>query len=379
MTPTALLAGAFGQRNPGDDALLEAFTRGLGDWDVVATVGSQALPGDGAARVVSSAEPARVARTAAFANAVVFGGGTIFKALRRKTGRPALDLLRRALALAYGAKALGKPLALVGVGATPIESREGRVLARRLVSQADLLVLRDEESAAALAEAGAPAPFRVGADPAWTLLDDVPPSAPQRRDGPVIVALSHEAGGERLADDLAAALVPVLAAQHPVALAPWQIGGAARPDDLDLARAVNGCLGGAAEILMAPADLFDARAQFARARLVVGLRFHALVAAAAAGTRFVAVAHEPKLAALARRLGQPAVPTGGDGLDPRALSGAVLAALHDGVAPRPAAVRGEIARSEQSFRLLRVLLGGGRSQEADTIGTLPLAPEGWAQ
>ena len=35
--PTAILAGAFGQRNPGDEALLDAFVAALPDWDVIAT------------------------------------------------------------------------------------------------------------------------------------------------------------------------------------------------------------------------------------------------------------------------------------------------------------------------------------------------------
>jgi len=375
--PTALLAGAFGQRNPGDDALLQAFTRGLPDWDVVATVGPQSLPDEGGARAVSSSDPRRVARQAATADAVIFAGGTVFKSLRRETGRPPLDLLRRALALAYGAKALGKPLALVGVGASPIASRQGRALMRRLVGQADLLVLRDEESADVLAEAGAQAPFRVGADPAWTLLD-APPRLPATDASAVLVALSHEAGGGALADDLAAALVPVLAAQHPVLLQPWQIGGLTRPDDLDLARAVNQRLGGAAELLLPPADLQEARTLFARQGLVVGLRFHALVAAAAAGTRFVAVVHEAKLGAVARRMGQPVVSAGAGGLDPRELTGAILGALEHGTPPRAAAVRGEIARSEQGLRLLRLLLSRGRAEDADTIGTLPLAPGEWS-
>lgn len=375
--PTALLAGAFGQRNPGDDALLEAFTRALPDWDVVATVGPQSLPDEGGARAVSSAEPRRVAREAAAADAVIFAGGTVFKGLRRETGRPPLDLLRRALALAYGAKALGKPLALVGVGASPVASRQGCALMRRLVGQADLLVLRDEESADVLAGAGAPAPFRVGADPAWTLFD-APPRLPSSDGEGVLVALSHEAGDGRLADDLAAALVPILAAQHPVRLQPWQIGGLTRPDDLDLARAIDRRLGGAAELLLPPADLHEAQALFARQALVVGLRFHALVAAAAAGTRFVAVAHEPKLAAVARRLGQPAVTVDADGLDPVVLSGAIRTALDGGAPPRAGAVRGEIARAEQGLRLLRLLLSRGRAEDADTIGTLPLAPGEWS-
>jgi len=375
--PTALLAGAFGQRNPGDDALLDAFERALPEWDVVATVGDHASPSDGRSRAVASAEPHRVAHVAATADAVVFAGGTVFKLLRPETGRPPLDLLRRGLALAYGAKALGKPLALIGVSASPIASRQGRLLARRLVRQADLLVLRDEESAEVLAQTGAPAPFRIGADAAWTLLD-APPSQPGSRNGPVCVALSHEAGSGRLADDLAAALGPVIAAGHPVALLAWQIGGAAGPDDLDLARAVNARLGGAAELLLPPANLLEARALFGSARLVVGLRFHALLAAAAAGAPFVAVAHEPTLAAVARRLGQPAIAPDGEGVWGPDLAAATLAMLDGGAPSSPAAVREEITRSEQGLRLLRLLLSQGRAEQADTIGTLPLAPLEWA-
>ena len=43
-------------------------------------------------------------------------------------------------------------------------------------------------------------------------------------------------------------------------------------------------------------------------RLVIAMRFHALVAAGAAGTPALAIAHEPKLRRARRRLGQPAVP-----------------------------------------------------------------------
>ena len=58
---------------------------------------------------------------------------------------------------------------MIGVGADDLRGRQAQVIARWLVRHADLLVLRDEESAAALAVAGAPKPFWIGADPAWLL------------------------------------------------------------------------------------------------------------------------------------------------------------------------------------------------------------------
>ena len=113
--PTALLAGAFGQRNPGDEALLDAFTQALPDWDVIATA---AVPPHGRdTETVPSDDPARVARAMTRADAVVFAGGTVFKELSPRTRRPRLDLLQKGAALAYGAKALGKRLVMVGVGA----------------------------------------------------------------------------------------------------------------------------------------------------------------------------------------------------------------------------------------------------------------------
>jgi polysaccharide pyruvyl transferase WcaK-like protein len=107
----------------------------------------------------------------------------------------------------------------------------------------------------------------------------------------------------------------------------------------------------------------------------VGLRFHALVAAAAAGRPFVAYAHEPKLAAVARRLGQPAVTPwqGGD-----ALGAVLLSAANRPTAPSMSAVRAEVARAEESLRLMRLVLSDGEAGEPESIGTLPLQPAEWA-
>ncbi len=122
-----------------------------------------------------------------------------------------------------------------------------------------------------------------------------------------------------------------------------------------------------------PADLLAARAGMLGARLVLAQRFHSLVAAASAGVPTLAVAHEPKLAGLARRLDQPAVAADAP---PVTLASAVLSAL-DAVPPSVAAVRRERASAEDGFRLLRVLLARGRSEEAVDVEGLALRPEEW--
>src|SRR5689334_15401630 len=154
--PSAVLAGAFGQRNPGDDALLKAFANALDGWELTATAAfgapESALAG---CEPVRSDDAVAVARAVARADAVVFAGGTVFKALGPQCGRPPLSLLRRALAVATAVSAIGRPLAMVGVGAGALPTPGARALARQLVNRADLLVLRDDESAEVLTAAGA--------------------------------------------------------------------------------------------------------------------------------------------------------------------------------------------------------------------------------
>jgi polysaccharide pyruvyl transferase WcaK-like protein len=366
--PTALLVGAFGQRNPGDDALGDAFVAALPGWRILAATSSPRAPG-GACATVNARSPRAVGRALMASDAVVVAGGTIFKTLHPGCGRRPLSLLRRAVALTAVARALGKPRAMVGVGAGVLDSSMSRRLSRALVHQTDLLVLRDEESAEVLAAAGAPAPFRVGADATWTLLDP-PPARPRGEGRRIVVALSFLAGGPELPDRLGAALAPLVAEGFDVRLQPWQVTGDGI-DDVELAEAVNDRLPRRLPVLSPPPSLPAARDGYAEADLVLGLRFHALVAAAAAGSPFVALAHEPKHAGLARRLGQGAV---GGAEPPPALTRAVLDGLHR-PAPSPQAVRAEIDAAEAGMQLLRVLLAAGRAPGTVEIDGLPLRPE----
>ena len=374
MNGSVVLAGAFGQSNPGDEALLTAFSRALDDWSIVATSDdADATTAEHGVDAVHRFDNSRVASRLRRSDAVVVAGGTVFKTLHPSCGRRRHALLERATALTLGARALGKPLALVGVGAHGVGDRRARLMARTVAKQSSLLILRDEESADVLEAAGAPAPMRVGADAAWTLFDG-PSSARDAASDRVVVALSHLAGGPALAEELAAGLAPLLAAGLPVCLQPWQTDANGSSDDTLLAHAVAARLPGA-EIVPAPADLLAARDEFASARLVVGLRFHALIAAAAAGTPFVAVAHEAKLGALARRLDQPCVEP--SDLRSRLAPLVLAAASADDAGPSAQVVGTEIVRARESLRLLRVLLSAGASDEADGVDGLDLAPEGW--
>ena len=105
----------------------------------------------------------------------------------------------------------------------------------------DLLVLRDEESAAVLAAAGAPAPFRIGADPAWTLAADLAAVASfPGREPTITVALSHPPATAPSRRTWPPRSTPFMAT-HSVRLQPWQVGAGA--DDVELADTIRDATG----------------------------------------------------------------------------------------------------------------------------------------
>jgi polysaccharide pyruvyl transferase WcaK-like protein len=367
-----LLCGAFGQRNPGDEALLTAFCRSLAGRPVVATSSdpdhTEWAHGIDA---VSSSSPRAILKAVSDSSAVVFAGGTIFKTLPTSSGRHQRSLLRNAVAVATLARARGRGPMLVGVGAGQLADRGAQVFARALARQAELLILRDDASARTLTDLGVPSPLRVGSDAAWTLVDAVPVSRAASGDRPdrVVVVLSRWSTDVSRLPALASALQRLINRGITVQIQPWQIG-ARGLDDLDLAEHLASQLTGDVHVIGPPIDLLAAVGVFADATLVISARFHGLVAAAAAGTTSLALGGaEPKQTSLSARLHQPAVSVAAP---PDELAAAMFAALEE---PPAAAslVRTEAAVAGEGFRLLHLMLDGG-SDAAGDIDGLRLEP-----
>jgi polysaccharide pyruvyl transferase WcaK-like protein len=366
-----LLLGAFGQRNVGDDALCLALSDALPDHRLVIASSDPDHTARVCGRTSIPAGARSVWRAIRDADAIVIGGGTIFKPLHPSSGRRLSALLVNTLAVLVAARLRRVPIAFVGVGAAELHGAWMRRLAGRIATRADLLVLRDEESAAVLTDAGVPAPFWVGADLAWLLFDRWSPPAStrpadRRQHGRprVTVAVSHFAGDRAAERTLATALERLATSGWQVRLQPWQAGR----DDLCVAERIRAAVPQAV-IADVPTDLATAAADFGDDELVIAMRFHALVAAAAAGRRVVAIAHEPKLAGLARRLDQIAVP-------PSATSSVVDSAFDWALAhdpATPAAVTRQIELAHQTVDLLRVLVDPQHVERPEDIPALQLS------
>jgi polysaccharide pyruvyl transferase WcaK-like protein len=376
--PSALLAGHFGPTDAGETATLGAFERALPEWTpVLASSDPEATRAAYGRRTVDARRPLAVVRAAVKADASVLAGWSIGA---DGDGRPGL---RTALALVAAARLRGRPTALLGISARGGGSAwEGR-LSRRLLGGADLVVLRDEVSARHLEAAGVPGPFRIGTDPAWLDVQDRGASHPvcdhprqagvgadadpAPRPRRVVVAIEARGCPEGLIARLGEALAALAAGGAEIALQPWAAAGGEGRDHGIVAE-LAGRIGRPVQVLVPLEKLGGGDVSMAEAGAVVALGSHALIAAAAAGVPAVAVACEPAIGDLARRLDQPLVAADASVVAIRA----AIAAAMDHEPALPNAVEGQIATAEEGFRLLRVLLSEGRSDEVTELSGLPL-------
>jgi polysaccharide pyruvyl transferase CsaB len=248
-------------------------------------------------------------------------------------------------------------------GLGPLHTRSGRALVRWLLARVDRITLRDEASAALLAQLGLSGRAVVTADPVFALS---PAPVGQAR---AILQAEGVSPGE-----------PLLA----VSVRPWPTMGEASRQAL--ARALDGAaMGAGARILIVylhPADDPAAAADLAgrlsspctllgrhcspsemasvigQARALVAMRLHALIFGAISGVPATALSYDPKIDAVALQLGLgPAHDVAA--IDPAALQADIEAAL-DAPPHRRDEIRETAAHyrslAEENFRILEELL-----------------------
>lgn len=364
--PTALLSGNFGRRDPGDEAVLGAFVDALKGWDL--TITGEAPASNNSFRTVKAGAPRAMLSATRSADAIVCAGGPMIADRGPLAGRSSLRPTKGALAPMIASLSPAKYLAFVGVGAgRPPAGKRARSL-RRLMAGADLIVVRDEESARALQGHGAPSPLRIGADPSWAVLPE-PRARGQLRDSVLLVVRIDPP-----VDATVMALINIarelrVAGLH-VGLLAWRDPDGGAPD-VSLVRAIAGSNPGC-EVCGPPRDLPEAIELMAGWGAVLSTSFHGVVAGAVAGCACVPLSSSPDMRGLAQTLGCRSISPVRRADE---IAGEVLSALVVG-SVSATAVKGCVAASEEGFRLLRLVLSGGISETEDIAG-LTLGPDRW--
>ena len=212
------------------------------------------------------------------------------------------------LAWSLLARASGTRIAWVGVGVGPLRGRIARRLAGWTLRLADLVTVRDLESADLVGEVAPGMPVTVVPDPAIFI---VPPATGPKRGGVGIIvrppAPAQAELGEHMARELGEAAARLSADGRTVTLLTF--GG---PRDREVAEAVAVAAADAGGPRPAIDELgpdpLPVLKRLAALEGVISVRLHGLILAAVAQTPAVGVSYDPKVAAWANRLGSESMP-----------------------------------------------------------------------
>lgn len=318
MKDRILVSGYYGFGNAGDEAILGSIVQHLGKaGDLVILSASPARTAmEHPVRAVGRMDLVAISREMSQAALFVSGGGGL---LQDATGLKSVPYYAGLLRLAQWR---GVPTMLLGAGVGPIGSVISRGIAGMAVRKCRHCAIRDEASAALLRDLGVSADrISVTADPVLVL----DPAPPERVDqilaqtgldlglGPAIaVAIRPWPTWYERQFKAFSAVLAQLAARvgAQIVLIPFQ-----RPHDDRITYELQDCMqirpGDHAPPVttlrepLTPAELMGV---LSRMDLVVGMRLHALIMAAAGGVPFVGVAYDPKVEHFASTWGMPVVP-----------------------------------------------------------------------
>ncbi len=293
-----LLNGYFGFDNAGDEAVLSAMLADLRalapNSTFVATSGNAAQTREShGCEAIGRQSPRELLGAMQSCDVFISGGGSLVQDVTSFRNVVYYTTLLRL------AKMMGRKTMVYAQGVGPLHTAKSRKIARKAFQSADILTVRDPESAALLKEIGVLKPVEITADPVWNLPFSPQPKRlktwgvalrtwPNQDEG----AIARLVGALRAIANSQGATLQFLAMQ-PI------------PDSAIL------------EGLVAPGEILETRGATpgeilglcASFDLMIAMRLHALIFAANAGIPVVALDYDPKVASLATLLGAPLLPS----------------------------------------------------------------------
>lgn len=292
-----LLSGYYGFANAGDEAVLAGLVLSLRAADArieitVLSINPPETQQTHGVQAVHRYRPQEVLPALARTDLLISGGGSLLQDVTSAHG------IFYYLGIVRMAQMLGKRTMFGAQGLGPLNRARSRRLVALVANRLDAITVRDPQSAALLRGIGVSRPsLEVAADPALLLGPETyaPPQADTYG-----VALRPWQRQETLAARLADACREALPHAHPV-LFPMQ-----PQTDLEIGEqfASRYHQQERAGLVLPGAGLAALTQAMGACEMMVGMRLHALILAAAAGVPSVALSYDPKVAAFMAQTGQ---------------------------------------------------------------------------
>ena len=303
------LSGYYGFGNAGDEAVLAATIENLrrrlpSVEPVVLSNDPESTAREHQVEAAPRWPLRRVRATLRECDLLLSGGGTL---LQDATSLRSLWYYTRVTSLA---RSIGTPYAIFAQGIGPLRSWLGRRWAARCLRHASAITVRDEDALRNATALGVPGiDVELAADPAILLTPD---------ESERVREILARAGGERPLVGIAPRRWPggdsTLAALAEVAKDAAREWGARllalpfqHPDDLEVCEGIARAAGDAI-VVSEPLTARELSAVISRLDLLVAVRLHALIFAAARSVPAVGIAYDPKVSGFCAAAGQAWVP-----------------------------------------------------------------------
>ena len=311
-----VISGYYGFNNAGDEALLTAILASLRAIEPKADI--TVISGNPGNTIVKHQVKSlyrfaavRLLRAIGEADLVISGGGSLLQDVTSKRS------LAYYLSIIAAAKWKGKKVMLFAQGIGPIRNRFMRLLTRLVVSKADVITVRDEDSAEELARMGVPAAkVEVTADSVLTLnpaskLDGKEILAKAGLDPykPIIgISVRDWPENQRCLQQLAVALGNLSERYHAqIAVLPLQMSMDLKSSQMlveYLPKTRNRVV-----LVKGNYSTEEFLSIVGSFRLLIGMRLHALIFAAVMRVPLMAISYDPKVDSFVKAIGAQAVGT----------------------------------------------------------------------
>jgi len=309
-----IISGYYGYGNNGDEAVLHAVLQSLRQagekqnvaiCPIVLSVNPRATEQMHGVRAISRMNLLNIARELRRSDGLVSGGGSLLQDI---TGRMTIPYYLSIIKLAQW---FGKPTFIYSQGVGPISTKSFYPFIKYIYNRSEYVSVRDQESGELLREIGiAPEHIDAVSDPVMGLADlNTPASRVKDEEEPVIIGISvrfwhpYREELKRLAEALRYILDSEPRAR--LRFLPFYL-----PVDVDASRYVMEQLGPDylqrtdmyAEAIY-PQDMLE---QVAGCDLLIGMRLHSLIYAAAKRVPLIGISYDPKIDHFLHQLGMKA-------------------------------------------------------------------------
>ena len=311
-----VISGYYGFNNAGDEALLTAMLAALRAVEPKADI--TVISGNPGNTIVKHQVKSlyrfaavRLLRAIGEADLVISGGGSLLQDVTSKRS------LAYYLSIIAAAKWKNRKVMLFAQGIGPIRNRFMRMLTRLVVNKADVITVRDSDSAEELARMGVPtAKVEVTADPVLMLNPETKVAGktilaeagldPYK---PIVgVSVREWPDNQRCLKQLAAALGHLSEKFNAqIAILPLQVSKDLK--DSQLLQNYLPKLGSKVVLLQGDYSTEEFLSIIGSFRLLIGMRLHALIFAAVMKVPLMAISYDPKVDSFLKAIGTEAVGT----------------------------------------------------------------------